>query len=158
MSRTDTSALPNKPTALSRLLPHVEDRAFLPAAVEIIETPPSPHAISMTLGICAFMAATLVWCWFGRLDVYATARGKIQPTGYAKIVGALDPGKVATISAKEGQVVKAGDVLVALDTSEPEAEYASDTQAMIAAKAEAIRRQAVLAVAASGNWNQAVTI
>src|SRR5579871_1137952 len=158
MSRTDTSAFPNKPTALSRLLPHVEDRAFLPAAVEIIETPPSPHAISMTLGICGFVAAALIWCWFGRLDVYATARGKIEPAGHAKIVGALDPGKVAEIGAKEGQTVKAGDVLVALDTSEPEAEYASATQGMIASKAEAIRRQAVLAVAASGDWKKEITI
>jgi len=151
--------IPGKVTAsVERVLPHVEDRAFLPAAVEIIETPPSPHAITMTLGICGFLAAALIWCWFGRLDVYATARGKIQPTGYAKIVGALDPGKVATIGAKEGQTVKAGDVLVALDTSEPEAEYAAATQAMIAAKAEAIRRQAVLAVAATGDWNQPINI
>ncbi len=151
--------LQNAPAkVIERVLPHVEDRAFLPAAVEIIETPPSPHAISMTLGICAFLAAALVWCWFGRLDVYATARGKIEPAGHAKIVGALDPGKIATIGAKEGQTVKAGDVLLALDTSEPEAEYASATQAMIAAKAEATRRQAVLAVAKSGNWNQPVVI
>jgi hemolysin D len=150
---------PAKVTAsIERVLPHVDDRAFLPAAVEIIETPPSPHAISMTLGICGFLAAALVWCWFGRLDVYATARGKIEPAGHAKSVGALDPGRVATINAKEGQAVKAGDVLLALDTSEPEAEYASATQAMIAAKTEAIRRQAVLAVAASGDWNKPVTI
>ena len=160
MSRIETlQNVPAKVTAsIERVLPHVDDRAFLPAAVEIIETPPSPHAISMTLGICAFLAAALVWCWFGRLDVYATARGKIEPAGHAKIVGALDPGKVATVGAKEGQAVKAGDVLVALDTSEPEAEYASATQAMIAARAEAIRRQAVLAVAVSGDWNKAVTI
>jgi len=36
---------------LTRVLPEVEDRAFLPAAVEIIETPPSPHAVTMMLGI-----------------------------------------------------------------------------------------------------------
>lgn len=160
MSRIETvQNIPSKVTAsIERVLPHVDDRTFLPAAVEIIETPPSPHAIAMTLGICAFLTAALVWCWFGRLDVYATARGKIEPAGQSKIVGALDPGKVATINAKEGQAVKAGDVLVTLDTSEPEAEYASATQAMIAAKAEAIRRQAVLAVAVSGDWNKRVTV
>jgi len=47
--------------SMERVLPHVEDRAFLPAAVEIIETPPSPHAITMTLGICGFVAAALIW-------------------------------------------------------------------------------------------------
>src|SRR5262249_17041745 len=99
-----------------------------------------------------------VWCWFGRLDVYATARGKIEPAGHAKIVGALDPGKVARLEVKEGQLVQAGDALLALDTSEPEAEVASATQAMIAARAEAIRPQAVLGVAAAGNWNEAAAI
>lgn len=147
--------IPAKVSAsMERVLPHVEDRAFLPAAVEIIETPPSPHAITMTLGICGFVAAALIWCWFGRLDVYATARGKIEPAGHAKIVGALDPGKVALIAANEGRTVQAGDVLIALDTSEPEAEFASATQAMVAAKAEALRRQAVLAVAATGDWSK----
>ena len=50
--------------------------------------------------------------------------------------------------------MQAGDVLIALDTSEPEAEYASATQASIAAKSEALRRQAVLAVATSGDWTK----
>jgi hemolysin D len=140
-----------------RVLPHVDDRAFLPAAVEIIETPPSPHAVAMTLAICGFFAAALAWCWFGRLDVYATARGKIEPAGHAKIVGSLDPGKVASIDATEGKVVHEGDALVALDTSEPAAEFASATQAMVAAKAEAIRRQAALQVAATGDWSRSVT-
>jgi len=162
MSSVDTSVRPNLSAkanaALARVLPHVDDRAFLPAAVEIIETPPSPHAVTMTLGICGFFAAALIWCWFGRLDVYATARGKIEPAGHAKIVGALDPGKVASIGATEGKVVHAGDVLVALDTSEPEAEFASASQAMIAAKAEASRRQAVLAIATSGDLTQNIVV
>ena len=52
----------------------------------------------------------------------------------------------------------AGDVLLVLDTSEPEADFASATQAIIAATAEAIRRQAALSVAASGNWGRTIAI
>ena len=118
---------------MERVLPHADDRAFLPAAVEIIETPPSPHAITMILVICGFLAAALIWCYFGRLDVYATARGKIEPAGHAKIVGALDTGQGRRHRDHEGKTVQAGDVLIALDTSAPEAEFASATQAMIAA-------------------------
>ena len=62
-----------------RALPHVKDRTFLPAALEIVETPPSPAAVVLMLAICAFAVGALAWCWFGRLDVYATARGKIEP-------------------------------------------------------------------------------
>ena len=78
-----------------RALPHVKDRTFLPAALETIETPPSPAAVVLMLAICAFAVGALAWCWFGRLDVYATARGKIEPAGHAKVVQPLESGKVA---------------------------------------------------------------
>ena len=55
------------------------DREFLPAALEILETPPPPLPIALmsTIGACAL--AALVWSYFGRLDVHATAQGKIEP-------------------------------------------------------------------------------
>ncbi len=101
-----------------RLLPQLTDREFLPAAVEIVETPPSPAKTAMMFVICAFAAAVLAWCWFGRIDIYATARGKLEPAGHAKVVQPLDSGKVAAIKVKEGQSVRAGDVMVVLDASE----------------------------------------
>jgi hemolysin D len=133
-----------------RMLPHAADRAFLPAALEIIETPPSPVAISLLIVICTFVVAALAWCWFGRLDMYATARGKFEPTGRAKVVQPLETGKVAAIHVKQGQTVHAGDVMFVLDASEVTAEIAADTEAMIARRAEALRRQAVLSAVASG--------
>ena len=89
MNSIDTS--PNLRASIkpARVLPHVRDRSFLPAAIEIVETPPAPMAIWLMLTICGFLAAALVWCWFGRLDVYATARGKIEPVGQAKVIGPL---------------------------------------------------------------------
>jgi hemolysin D len=136
----------------TRIKADVRDRAFLPAAVEIIETPPAPGAVWLTLAICCFVVAALAWCWVGRLDIYATARGKIEPQGHAKVIGPADSGKVANINVVEGQKVHSGDVLLALDISEPEAEFAAATQAIIAATAEAARRQAALATVASGDW------
>ena len=158
MNSVDTS--PNLRASIkpARVLPHVRDRSFLPAAIEIVETPPAPMAIWLMLTICGFLAAALVWCWFGRLDVYATARGKIEPVGQAKVIGPLDSAKVSKINVAQGQSVHAGDVLLVLDTSEPEADFASATQAIIAATAEAIRRQAALSVAASGNWGRTIAI
>src|SRR6516165_3953219 len=113
-----------KPRAVPtvRALPHVKDRTFLPAALEIIETPASPLALVLMLAICSLAVGALTWCWFGRLDVYATARGKIEPAGHAKVVQPLDSGKVAALNVKEGQVVAAGDVLLMLDPSEDEAQ------------------------------------
>ncbi|HXT81150.1 MAG TPA: HlyD family type I secretion periplasmic adaptor subunit [Acetobacteraceae bacterium] len=124
------------------LLPAVPDRAFLPAALEIIETPPSPIRVALMLTICLFVAATLGWSWFGRIDIHAVARGKVEPVGHAKVIQPLEPGKVAEIHVTEGQFVKAGDVLLVLDRREAQAELAEATADWSAAKAEALRRQA----------------
>lgn len=127
-----------------RLLPHHRDRAFLPAALEILETPPSPIAVAMITVICAFVAAALAWSWFGRLDIYATARGKLVPSGHTKVIQPLDAGKVSVIAVKPNQVVNAGEVVMLLDASEVRAQIAADTEGMIARRAEAFRRQAAL--------------
>jgi hemolysin D len=136
-----------KPMQL-RLLPQLSDREFLPAALEIVETPPSPISVAMIVVICALVAAALAWSWFGRLDIYATARGKFVPTGYTKVIQPLDPGKVSVVAVKPNQIVKAGDNVILLDDREIQAEIAADTEAATAKRGEALRRQtALLAVA-----------
>ena len=77
------------------------DREFLPAALEILETPPPPLPIALMATISAFALAALVWSYFGRLDVHATAPGKIETAGYAKVIEPLDPGKIAAIHVRE---------------------------------------------------------
>ena len=52
------------------------DREFLPAALEILETPPPPLPIALIATICAFALAALAWSYFGRLDVHATRRAR----------------------------------------------------------------------------------
>jgi len=137
------------PTALT-LRPVAADRAFLPAALEIVETPPSPVRMSLMLTICAFVTAALVWSWFGRIDIHAEARGKLEPAGHAKVVQPLEAGRVAEVRVTDGQIVKAGDVLVVLDRREAEAELATAAAGWSAATAEALRRQTALAAVRSG--------
>ena len=75
--------------------------------------------------ICAFALAALVWSFFGRLDVHATAPGKIEAAGHAKVIEPLDPGKIAAIHIETGQSVKAGDLLLELDPAEANADASS---------------------------------
>ena len=88
------------------------DREFLPAALEILETPPPPLPIALMATISAFALAALVWSYFGRLDVHATAPGKIETAGYAKVIEPLDPGKVAAGSHRNccGSPLTAADI------------------------------------------------
>jgi hemolysin D len=148
-NKGETAVALNEKTP-ARLVPYIDDRAFLPAALEIIETPASPVAVAMIGVICAFILAAFAWCWFGRLDVYATARGKFIPTGHTKVIQPLETGKVIAIDVTPHQTIKAGDVVLELNPSEVTAEIAADSEAMLARRAETLRRRTALAAATAG--------
>jgi hemolysin D len=99
-----------------------EELAFLPAALEIVETPPSPIGRAITAAIVLLAAAALVWAWLGTIDIVASATGKIVPSGRTKIVQPLKAGVVRNIRVHDGQAVTTGDVLIELDPTVNEAE------------------------------------
>ena len=95
-----------------------DDQEFLPAALSLIETPPSPTRLKLSMTICALIVGALVWSWFGHFDVIAEAQGKFQPAGRVKVVQPIDSGRVLAIHAVNGAHVNAGDVLIELDPRE----------------------------------------
>ena len=99
-------APPPRPSPRTPVAVAGRDREFLPAALEILETPPPPLPIALIATISACALVALVWSYFGRLDVHATAPGKIETAGYAKVIEPLDPGKIAAIHVEKGQTVK----------------------------------------------------
>src|SRR5437588_1861096 len=89
----------------ARQLRPVDGLAFLPATLEIVETPPSPigRAISLTL-IAAFCIA-LAWASLGYVDIIASAPGKIVSSARTKIVQPFEIGVVRAIHVRDGQAV-----------------------------------------------------
>jgi hemolysin D len=130
-----------------RRLPVVADRKFLPADLEILETPPSPVRLALILVISAFVVAAIGWAYFGRIDIVAVAHGKIEPTGRVKVIQPLEPGKVAAILVANGQHVKAGESLIEMDAGDAKAEEAEAQGAYDSFVAEALRRRAAIAAA-----------
>jgi len=92
-----------------------EELAFLPAALEIVETPPSPIGRAIAATIMLLFCAALAWAWWGTIDIVASATGKIMPSGRVKIVQPFETGVVRAIRVQDGQTVKAGDPLIELD-------------------------------------------
>ncbi len=92
-----------------------EELAFLPAALEIVETPPSPIGRAIGTTIILLFCAALVWAWAGTIDIVASATGKIVPSGRTKVIQPFETGVVRSIRVQDGQAVKAGDVLIELD-------------------------------------------
>ena len=122
-----------------------EELAFLPAALEIVETPPSPigHAIGATV-ILLFCAA-LIWAWAGTIDIVASAPGKIVPSGRTKVIQPFETGVVRSIQVQDGQAVKAGDVLIELDPTVNAAERDHLRNDLLAEQLNIARLHAALA-------------
>ena len=119
------------------------DEEFLPAALEILETPPSPIRVRLIMAICAFVVLGLAWSFFGHFDIVTVAQGKLQPTGRVNVVQPLETGKVKAIKVVNGSRVKEGDILVEMDPSDAQAEVNTQRAFLGSLNAEITRRKAV---------------
>src|ERR1700731_1923378 len=70
------------------------ETAFLPAALEIVETPPSPIGRAISATIMAFFCLALAWASLGTVDIVATAPGKIIPNDRTKVIQPFEVGVV----------------------------------------------------------------
>lgn len=128
-----------------RLADDRSDQEFLPAHLEILDTPPSPYAVVFTWVMCLMFGAALVWSIFARIDIHAVATARIQPSGRSKVVQPFDTGKVQTIAVENGSRVQAGDVLLTLEPTEAEADLSSRQGDLAALEAQIARRRATIA-------------
>ncbi|MDU2063370.1 MAG: HlyD family type I secretion periplasmic adaptor subunit [Sporomusaceae bacterium] len=111
---------PKKQDELTR-----DEVEFLPAVLEVTETPPSPVGRLLLFSLMVLLAAALLWSFLGHVDEVAVANGKVIPSGQVKVIQAEDKGVIRQIYVQEGQTVKKGDVLVELDRTVSEADLAS---------------------------------
>jgi len=118
---------------------------FLSPAAELTQSPPSPIRLILAQAICALFLVTLLVCWFGRIDVYAVALGRIQPAGRSKVIQPLGPGSIHAIDVQEGQTVSAGSALIELDSTEADADRMAASAHLSALNAEIARRRTALA-------------
>ena len=121
-----------------------DELAFLPAALEIVETPPSPIGRAIGATIVALFCLALVWATFGHVDVVASASGKIVPDGRVKLIQPFETGVVRAIHVRDGQSVKAGDLLIELDPTMTAAEQGHIRSDLVAAQLDVARLRALL--------------
>jgi hemolysin D len=124
--------------------PDREDLAFLPAALEIVETPASPIGRALTYCLIALFCIALGWACLGRVDIIASAKGKILPSGRTKLIQPFEIGVLRAIHVRDGQVVRAGETLIELDPVINEAEWKHYQSDLIAAQLEVARLRAEL--------------
>lgn len=94
-----------------------EETEFLPAALEVVETPPSPIGRMVLWTLFILVSLALAWSILGNVDEVAVAPGKVIPVGNVKVVQAEDKGVIKSICVKDGQKVNEGELLLELDTT-----------------------------------------
>ena len=118
---------PTPPSAKVTVFPKplrltAEERAFLPAALEVIETPASPTLRLTAAALCSIIIAAIVWASLSHIDMVAVAEGKVVPLGQVKVVQPLETAMIRAIRVDEGDHVTAGQLLVDLDPTEARAD------------------------------------
>ena len=106
----------------------VEALDFAPGLLKLQHSPPHPLPRKLLKAVLAILLFLLLWATFGRVDVVSVAEGKLVPQSYLKIVQPAEQGIVRDILVKDNQFVKAGQVLMRMDTRLSDA----DTKALFA--------------------------
>lgn len=67
------------------------------------------------MSISVFLAALIAWSFWAELEQVSRAPGQVIPTGRVQLIQSSDGGVIADIKVREGDHVKKGQLLVALD-------------------------------------------
>jgi hemolysin D len=121
-----------------------EETEFLPAVLEIQESPPLPASRYILWAIKLFFTLAVVWACVGEVDVVAVAHGKIVPSGKVKVIQPLEIGVVRRILVEDGQKVNAGQILIELDSTFSGADRDRLRQEQVTALLDKARIEALL--------------
>ena len=92
-----------------------DPRDFAPALMRARENPPSPFSGWMLKVLLVLFGCLLAWAMLSKLDIVAVTTGKLVPQTYLRIVQPFKQGIVKEILVREGEAVKAGQVLLRMD-------------------------------------------
>ncbi|WP_235302701.1 HlyD family type I secretion periplasmic adaptor subunit [Sphingopyxis sp. MWB1] len=136
--------------ARSKSLLRTEEVTFLPAALEIVERPVSPTARATAWIMLAGLALAIGWLTFGKVDVVASASGRLIPVDHVKVIQPAEAGVVRNILVRDGERVRKGETLIELDPTMSSAEAVQAERALEVAQLDAARARAIIS-ALDGN-------
>jgi hemolysin D len=118
----------------TRLALQADEIAFLPAHLELIETPVSPTARLTVRCLIALFCVALLWSVIGELDIVASAPGRTVASSRTKTIQSAETAVVRRVMVRDGDRVRAGDTLIELDDTGATAEWRQAEHAVSAAR------------------------
>ncbi|MCB5320583.1 HlyD family type I secretion periplasmic adaptor subunit [Yersinia intermedia] len=122
---------------------------FLPAYLDIVERPVAPLARRTAWFLALTLLLVLIWSIVGKLDIHASAKGKVIVSEHSKVIQPLEPGVVAAINVRDGDKVEAGQILIELNPIGIDAEVGNINQQLMHRLLEAARLAALLTASPS---------
>lgn len=101
------------------------DFEFMPATIEVLERPPAPFSRVIVLVLVVLAIFVITWAFVAQIDIVASGTGVVIPKGRVKVVQPLEPGIVTEIAVSDGQLVRKGELLVKMDSTESHADLKS---------------------------------
>lgn len=139
--------------ARAKRIVQVHETGFLPAALEVVERPVSPTSRVTAWVLLSGMLLMVLWLVLGKIDIVATAPGKIIPAENVKLIQPSDAGVVRQILVHDGDKVKKGQPLVILDPTASSAELEQARKALETSELDAARGRAVLSALNGQGFN-----
>jgi len=139
-----TGRLPQLLRAISAERGMSREREFLPAALEVTETPPNPLGRLTALSLSLVTLTGLGWAVIGKVDIVAVASGKIISHLRTQVVQPFETASVKAVLVSPGQHVQAGDALIELDKTAALAERDRAQNDLAAAELDEMRLAAFL--------------
>jgi HlyD family secretion protein len=131
-----------------------------PLTQELIDTLPRVWTRGLLYLLVVFAGIVLPWAMLAKVDETGNARGRLEPKGATQRLDAPVPGTVTKVSVKEGQTVKAGQVLLELESDVlrnelQQVETKLEGQLNRLAQLELIKNQLAIATRAQEQQNKA---
>lgn len=120
-----------------------DEAEFLPAVLALQDTPLGPLPRVTMWSIVSLLLLALCWACFGKIDIVAVATGRVVLNGNSKTIQAPDNARISQIHVTDGQLVKAGDVLLTLDAEAAKADVSRLQQSLASAQLDVEQGQAL---------------
>ncbi len=140
----------------NRAVPEGPAAEFLPEALDIQETPPSPIGRALLWTILIACVAGALWTTVVKIDTVTMAQGRVVLSGDSRVLHSHEAGVITAIHVHEGQVVKSGEVLIELDLTRKLMEAEPQSHALVSAAQQTTQTKPPALEANAASVSQAI--
>lgn len=112
------------------LLRQRDEAAFLPAHLELTESPISAFPKWSARLIMLFLLIAVVWAYLGKVEVVTVAQGKITSSSRSKTIQPIETAVVKNVFVKNGEKVRQGQLLIELTAMGVETDFSKSEETL----------------------------